>query len=139
MKSILLALLSASLFFAPKGKPEIKINPAYLGTYYIVDTPTAKPWILKSVSFATNKIGFFQNAKDTDALFIVTMKDSTHFKTPGEFAQNTPGQVTRYWSAKGEFLPGGKMELAVHSSDVSSSLKLSFSVEADEKVLYVKK
>ena len=136
MKSILIAMLSFSVIFAAKDKTVIKPNPKYFGTYYKADAPTVKEWTLKPIPKADNKIAFYHN-KDTDFVFYITMKDSTHFSSKGEFAQQADGQPTRYWSARGEFLPGGQMKIAVIIRD--AGLKLSISMEAAEKVLYIKK
>ena len=137
MKSLLIILMSATIFFSGKDKkPPIKVNPEYFGNYYKADKPTVKEWTLKPIPKAENKIAFYHN-KDTDFVFYVIMKDNEHFSTKGEFAQQVDGQPTKYWSAKGEFLPGGQMKMAIHTSD--GNLKLSIDMEAAEKVLYIKK
>jgi hypothetical protein len=136
MKSIAIALLSLSLIFAAKDKTIFKAKPEYFGAYYKADAPTVKEWTLKPMPKAEDKIAFYHN-KDTDFVFYVMMKDSTHFSSKGEFAQQADGQPTRYWSAKGEFLPGGQMKMAVSTRD--AGLKLSISMEAQEKIVYIKK
>ncbi|MCW3127778.1 MAG: hypothetical protein JWO03_3436 [Bacteroidetes bacterium] len=136
MKSILLALLSLSLIYASKDKPVQKPKPEYFGAYAKADKPDIKEWTLKPLAKDSNKIAFYHN-KDVDFMFYVVMKDSTHFGTKSAFAQQLDGQPTQYWSAKGEFLPGGQMKIAVKTND--AGLKLSVDLEAQEKVLYIKK
>jgi len=136
MKKFLLLTISAFVLLAFKDK-EIKINPALMGNYYASDTSKKPTWVLKTNSSDDSKIEFYQGS-DIVPTFQVVMKDSTHFKTQHEFS-HTANQVTKMWTAKGDFLPNGQMELVVHTSDVSSGMKLSFSFAEDEKIVYTKR
>ena len=135
MKSIIVAILSLSLLLSPKDKPKLNVNPDYFGFYYRADEMKTKEWTLKPMD-KPDRIAFYHNS-DTDFVFYVIMKDSTHFSSKGEFMQQSPGQQTRYWSGKGEFLPGGQMRLAVRNSD--AALKLTMDMEGQEKIIYAKK
>jgi hypothetical protein len=136
MRKYALILFTALLLLAFKEK-NYKVNPADLGNYYLSDTSKAPTWILKANKSDDNKIEFYQPG-DIVPTFMVTMKDSTHFKTPHEFS-HTANQVTRMWMAKGYFLGNGQMELVIHQSDVTTGLKFSFSFDEDEKIIYTKR
>ena len=123
-----------SLFLFGKDKTTIQVNPAYYGSYGKADA-TAREWLLKPGN-KPDRVNFYQNTDTVHYLFYVVMKDSVHFSTKGEFAEQPDGQPTRYWSAKGEFLPGGQMKLAVKTSD--ALMKLTVDLEAQEKTLYVR-
>lgn len=133
MKFAAIALLS--FFLIGKDKPAITVNPAYYGTYTKSAEGKDREWTLKPGN-KPDRINFYHNNDTDNFLFFVVMKDSTHFTTKGEFAEQPEGQPTRYWSAKGEFLPGGQMSLAVKISD--AIMKLTVDLEGQPKVLYVK-
>jgi hypothetical protein len=135
-KLVFLTILATTTLLAFKGDP-IKVNPKYFGTYIQTeDTSKAKSWVLKANS-DDSRIDFYMN-EDAAPKFVVVMKDSTNFKTPREYSDTKNG-VSRYWSARGAFLPDGKMELMVRNSDVSAGFKFTFSFQDDEKVVYTKK
>lgn len=136
MKKFLFLFVSAFALLSFKDK-EIKINPALMGNYYASDTAKKATWVLKTSTSDDTKIEFYQGS-DIVPTFQAVMKDSTHFKTPHEYS-HTANQVTKMWTAKGEFLPNGQMELMVHQNDVSSGMKLSFSFAEDEKIIYTKR
>lgn len=129
-------MLVALVLLSFKEK-EIAVNPACMGNYYLSDTSKVPSWVLKRNLSEESKIEFYQGTEIVPT-FLVVMKDSTHFKTPREFS-HTLNQVTKMWTAKGEFLPNNQMELVVHTSDVSSGLKLTFSFAEDEKIIYTKR
>jgi hypothetical protein len=137
MKKYLLIVLTLTLLMSFKDKTPVKANPTLIGNYYLSDTSPKPTWILKANLSDDNKIEFYQN-KEIVPTFMVSMKDSTHFKTLHEFS-HTANQVTKMWSAKGEFLPNGQMELVVHISDVTTGFKFSFSFDEDEKIIYTKR
>ena len=136
MKKYLLLLLTVTLLLSFKEK-SYKVNATNLGNYYLSDTSKAPTWILKANASDDNKIEFYQPG-DIVPTFMVTMKDSTHFKTPHEFS-HTANQITKMWIAKGYFLGNGQMELIIHLSDVTTGLKFSFSFDEDEKIIYTKR
>lgn len=136
MRKYALILFTALLLLAFKEK-NYKVNPADLGSYYLSDTSKTPTWILKANKSEDNKIEFYQPG-DIVPTFMVTMKDSTHFKTPHEFS-HTANQVTKMWVAKGYFLGNGQMELVIHQADVTTGLKFSFSFDEDEKIIYTKR
>ena len=136
MRKYALILFTVLLLLAFKEK-NYKVNPADLGNYYLSDTSKTPTWILKANKSDDNKIEFYQPG-DIVPTLMVTMKDSTHFKTPHEFS-HTANQVTRMWVAKGYFLVNGQMELVIHQSDVTTGLKFSFSFDEDEKIIYTKR
>ena len=136
MKKVLFLLLSALVLLSFKDK-SYKVNPAVLGNYYASDTSPKPTWILKANLSDDNKIEFYQNGEIAPT-FVVTMKDSTHFKTPHEFS-HTSNQVTKMWNAKGAFIGNGQMELVVHISDMTTGLKFSFSFDEDQKIVYIKR
>jgi hypothetical protein len=136
MKTIILAILSLTLISATKDKTVFKPRAEFFGTYAKADKPEVKEWTLKPLAKDSNKIAFYHN-KDVDFMFYVVMKDSTHFGTKSGFTQQIDGQPTQTWSAKGEFLPGGQMKIAIKTSD--AGLKLTVDLEAQEKILYIKK
>jgi hypothetical protein len=135
-KSVLITLISIFLL-SFKEKP-VKVDPAVLGSYYFSDSSQTKSWTLKQSADGENKIDFYKG-NDKETLFTVVMKDPIHFKTPHEYSQTIPGQATKFLSAKGQFLEAGKMELAVSNSDISAGLKLTFSMEGAEKIIYKKR
>lgn len=136
MKKILFLLLTASLLLSFKEKG-FKVNPANLGSYYASDTSLKPSWILKANSSEDNKIEFYQPGEIVPT-FMVVMKDSTHFKTPHEFS-HTANQDTKMWTAKGAFIGNNKMELVIHLADVTAGLKLTFSFDEDQKIVYTKR
>lgn len=136
MKKIVFLLVVVSLLLSFKEKNH-KVNPVNLGSYYAGDTAKKPTWILKANASDDNKIEFYQPG-DIVPTFMVSMKDSTHFKTLHEFS-HTANQVTKMWVAKGAFLDNGQMELVVHISDVTTGLKFSFSFDEDEKIVYTKR
>lgn len=129
------AIILLSLLLSGKDKTAIQVSPEYYGSYAKPDAKE-REWLLKPGN-KPDRVNFYQNTDTLHYLFYVVMKDSTHFSTKGEFAEQPEGQPTRYWSAKGEFLPGGQMKLAVKISD--ALMKLTVDLEAQEKTLYVKK
>lgn len=135
-RNILLLLPLLVLVFAFKDKGA-KVNPTVFGNYYANDTAAKPTWILKQNFNDNNKIEFYQPG-EIEPTFMVTMKDSTHFKTTHEFS-HTSNQITKMWMAKGYFMPDGKMELVIHLSDMTSGLKFSFSFDEDEKIIYSKR
>ena len=135
-KSILITFIAIALL-SFKEKP-VKVDPAVLGNYYLGDSALTKSWTLKQSADGENKIDFYKG-NDKESIFTVVMKDPIHFKTPHDYSQTIPGQATMLWSAKGQFLDAGKMEIAVQSSDVSAGLKLTFSMESAEKIIYKKR
>ena len=137
MKKYVLILLAAIILMAFKEKAPVKANPAFLGKYYLTDTSPKPTWILKANLSDDNKIEFYQNGEIVPT-FMVSMKDSTHFKTLHEFS-HTSNQVTKMWAAKGTFLNNNQMELAVNISDVTTGLKFSFSIDEDQKIVYTKR
>ena len=136
MKKILFLLLTVSILFSFKEKG-FKVNPANLGSYYASDTSVKPTWVIKAIPDDDNKIAFYQ-AGDVVPTFLVVMKDSTHFKTPHEFS-HTSNQVTKMWTAKGAFIGNNQMELVIHLADVTSGLKLTFSFDEDQKIVYTKR
>ena len=136
MKKILFLLLTVSILFSFKEK-NFKVNPANLGSYYASDTSVKPTWILKAFPGDSNRIEFYQSG-DPVATFWVVMKDSAHFKTPHEFS-HTSNQVTKMWTAKGAFIGNNQMELVIHLADVTSGLKLTFSFDEDQKIVYTKR
>ena len=137
MKKIVLTALSITfILFSFKDKP-VKVNPSDLGSYYATDTSVKPTWILKANATDDNKIEFYQPG-ETVPTFMVGMKDSVHFKTPHEFS-HTANQVTKMWSAKGAFIGNNQMELVIHISDVTTGLKLTFSFDEDQKIVYTKR
>ena len=137
MKKAVLLLITTALLLSMKDKPLVKVNPDFLGSYYPADTAKSKNWVLKQHPDAVNKIDFYHGT-EADPTFTVVMKDSTHFKTPYEFA-HTASQVTTYWTAKGVFIDNHQMEIAIQTSNVSAGLKISFSMEEAEKLLFQKR
>ena len=131
---ILITALLLLLSFKEKG---FKVNPAEMGNYYANDTSAKPTWILKANATDDNKIDFYQPG-DKAPTFIVNLKDSTHFKTPHEFS-HTANQVTKMWTAKGAFIGNNQMELVIHLADVTSGLKLTFSFDEDQKIVYTKR
>lgn len=129
------AITLLSLLLLGKDKTTIQVNPDYYGSYGKQDAKE-REWLLKPGN-KPDRINFYQNSDTIHYLFYVVMKDSVHFSTKGEFAEQPDGQPTRYWSAKGEFLPAGQMKMAVKTSD--ALMKLTVDLEAQEKVLYIKK
>ncbi len=136
MKKFLFLIVAASFLLAFKEK-SIKVNPAFVGNYFLSDTSKKATWILKANRSDDSKVEFYQPG-DIEPTFMVTMKDSIHFKTPHEFS-HTANQVTKMWTAKGTFLNNGQMELVIHISDVTTGLKFSFSFDEDEKIIYTKR
>ena len=136
MKKLIILTITALGLLAFKDK-EMKVNPGLMGKYYLSDTSKAPTWTLKANPSEDGKIEFYQGTEIIPT-FQAMLKDSTHFKTPHEYS-HTANQVTKMWSAKGEFLPNGQMELVIHISDVTSGLKLSFSFADDEKIVYTKR
>jgi hypothetical protein len=136
MKNVLFLLLAALVLLSAKDK-SYKVNPAFMGNYYASDTSKNPTWILKANLSEDNKIEFYQYGEIVPT-FMVTLKDSTHFKTPHEFS-HTANQVTKMWNAKGAFLDNGQMELVIHLSDVTTGLKFSFSFDEDQKIVYTKR
>jgi hypothetical protein len=136
MKKSVVLLFTTFVLLSAKDKT-IKVNPAFMGNYYANDTAPKPTWVLKANSSDDSKIEFYQNGEIIPT-FVVSMKDSTHFKTAHEFS-HTVHQVTKMWSAKGTFLDNSQMELVVHVSDVTSGLKFSFSFDEDQKITYTKK
>jgi len=136
MKKTLFLLLTVSLLLSFKDKP-VKVNPAFLGSYYLSDTSPKPTWILKENLSDDSKIEFYQPG-EIEPTFMVTMKDATHFKTPNEFS-HTSNQVTKLWMAKGNFTGNGQMDLVIHLSDVTSGMKFTFSFDEDQKITYTKK
>jgi hypothetical protein len=135
-KSLLIALSITFILFSFKEKP-VKVNPALMGNYYASDTSVKPTWILKANAGDDNKVEFYQPG-DIGPTFIVGLKDSTHFKTPHEFS-HTANQVTKMWSAKGAFIGNNQIELVIHISDVTTGLKLTFSFDEDQKIVYTKR
>jgi hypothetical protein len=123
MRNYLLLLFTVLLLLSFKEK-NYKVNPVHLGSYYLSDTSPKATWILKPNLSDDNKIEFYQPG-DIVPTFMVSMKDSTHFKTLHEFS-HTANQVTKMWSAKGAFTANNQMELVIHISDVTTGLKFSF-------------
>lgn len=136
MKKFLLLTFCAIALLSFKEK-NFKVNPKDLGSYYASDTSAKASWILKANPGEDNKIDFYQPG-DVSATFTVVMKDSTHFKTPHEFS-HTSNQVTKMWTAKGAFIGNNQMELVIHLADVTSGLKLTFSFDEDQKIVYTKR
>ncbi len=128
------SIVLLSLFLLGKDKPTLKVNPDYLGIYNKADGQDK--WTLKQGN-KPDRVAFYHNNDTANFLFYVVMKDSTHFSTKGEFADQPDGQPTTYWSAKGEFLPEGQMKLTVKSTQ--TLMKLSIDLEAQEPALYVRK
>jgi hypothetical protein len=136
MKKYLLILLGTALLLGFKDKSN-KVNHANIGSYYLSDSSKKPTWILKENLSDDNKVEFYQSG-DIVPTFVVSMKDSTHFKTLHEFS-HTANQVTKMWSAKGTFIDHRQMELVIHQADVTSGLKFSFSFDEDEKIVYTKR
>jgi hypothetical protein len=136
MKKMLFLLLTVSLLLSFKEKG-YKVNPANLGSYYASDTSLKPSWILKVNPSDEYKIEFYLPGEIAPT-FMVVMKDSTHFKTPHEFS-HTANQVTKMWTAKGAFIGKNQMELVIHLADVTSGLKLTFSFDEDQKIVYTKR
>jgi len=136
MKKFILFILCGVALLSFKDKP-IKVDPANMGKYYASDTAPKPTWILKINPNEDNKVEFYQPGDNTP-IFMAAMKDSTHFKTQHEFA-HTSNQVTKMWSAKGAFIGNNQIELVVHTSDVTTGLKLTFSFDEDQKIVYTKR
>jgi len=137
MKKIFIPVLCVVLLLLSFKDRTLKINPAVLGNYFASDTSPKPIWIVKENLSDDNKLEFYQ-AGDIAPTFVVSMKDSTHFKTLHEFS-HTANQITKMWSAKGAFIENHQMELVIHIADVTTGLKFSFSFDEDQKIVYTKR
>jgi hypothetical protein len=136
MRKVLFLLLPILALLSFKDR-SYKVNPIVLGSYYASDTSPKPTWILKANNSDDNKIEFYQPGEITPT-FIVSMRDSTHFKTLHDFS-HTANQVTKMWYAKGDFLADRQMELIVHVSDMTTGMKFSFSFDQDQKIVYTQR